>query len=1406
MLGLERVGRNDHFFELGGHSLLAVQVISRLRQMLGTDIALRELFAQPTLASLAAVVDGAAADVLSPITLAERGQPLPLSLAQQRLWFLDQLDHAAGSAYHLPAALRLHGKLDRKALRAALDRIVARHESLRTTFVSVDGSPTQSITSSSVGFALAERDLRALHGHEQQAAVARLCDDEAYQPFNLSAGPLIRGQLLSLAEDEHILLVTQHHIISDGWSINVIISEVSALYNAFSQGLDDPLPALAIQYPDYAVWQRQWLQGEVLQTQTDFWCAHLAGAPTLLELPTDRPRPPQQSYAGSSVALRLTSELSAGLRALAQRHDITVFMALLAAWSTLLARLSGQDDIVVGTPVANRQRSEVEALIGFFVNTLALRVRFDEDLSVVQLLEQVKSTSLDAYAHQELPFEQVVEAVNPPRSLAHSPLFQSMLTWNNIPAGAALPLSGLIIEAMPGKRNTVHFDLSLTLGDDGDIIDGTLDYASALFDQDTAQRIASHFQTLLAAMVTDPQQRISTLPLLNAYQRHELLDSFNNTAVDFPRDLLIHQLFEQQAAAHPEATALVFEQQQLSYGELNQRANQLAHYLIAQGIGPDQRVAICIERGIEMIVGLLGILKAGAAYVPLDPAYPKDRLDYMLQDCNPAMLLTQRALLPFLPVTSVPLLAIDDASAVLANQPGTNPDPSALGLCSAHLAYVIYTSGSTGMPKGVMVEHCSLINFWDVLKNTIYRHFPKYCRVGLNAAYSFDMSMKGILQLLSGHCVVIIPNLIRANGPDFLQYLEQHRIDTFDCTPSQLDMLLNAGLLAIPNYQPKAVLIGGEIVNRASWHQLAHAQSTLFFNMYGPTECTVDATIGLIEPSALNTHIGRPIANARIHILDRQSQLVPVGVSGEIYIGGIGVARGYLNRPELTAERFVTDPFGTEPQARLYKTGDVGRWLPNGNIEYLGRNDFQVKLRGFRIELGEIEAKLAACNGIKEAVVVARENNGGDKRLVAYLTTSGSLVPTPAALRTALSKELPDYMVPSAFVILDTLPLTPNSKLDRNALLLLEQISVDTAIYEVPIGSTEIAIAAIWQELLGHEKIDRKGHFFELGGHSIKAVQLISRIRSELKMQASLGDLLIHPVLYKFSAAIIAKTPVVTHSSLLQIRSQGNGMPLFLLHPAGGEVAYARELANWIDHDIPIYGLSAQGLHPDESPFATIPDMAKHYIGEMRHVQPQGPYYIAGWSFGGTVASEITQQLTSSGERIAFLGLIDTWHHDLVNEGELASMDEASTLMLHAEINNAEVFNRISSDLKSLAIENDIERMLALCRTNKIVPNDIDNTSLRQLLAVLHANRRAQATYVTRPLSVPSWLFAACDEVGAGATNGLTTSGVGRLTVVPLNGTHKTLVEHPNVEALGNAMTAAIVEAQKDCQASLPLL
>ncbi|OEZ96701.1 tyrocidine synthase 3 [Duganella sp. HH101] len=1135
VLKLDKVGMNDDFFVLGGHSLLATQLVSQIRGAFDIELPLRTVFEAPTVAGLLARMAltqrGLTATALAPV---ERKDGMPLSFAQQRLWFLDQFE--PGSAfYNIPAAVRLNGQLDVAALQGALNEIVRRHEALRTRFASADGTPVQVIVPA-LELVLEATDLSDLPHAERDAKAQWLVQDEAHTPFDLATGPLIRARLLRLSESEHIVLLTMHHIVSDGWSSGILVNEVAALYGAYVQRQPSPLPELPIQYADFAHWQRQWLSGQVLQQQLDYWQGHLTGAPALLTLPTDHPRPAHQTHRGATQPLTLSATTTAALNALSRQKQSTLFMTLTAAFNVLLSRYAGQDDICIGTPIANRNRAETEGLIGFFVNTLVLRTQVDHGASFLQLLDQVRGNTLDAYAHQDVPFEQLVDVLKPERHTSHSPLFQVMLALQNAPMDT-LTLPGLTLQAMGGEGVQAKFDLTFTFTEEGGRLNGSISYNTDLFEPSTMARMAGHFTRLLEAIVANPERRIQDLDMLDDAERHQLLVEWNETTTAGVPAGTIHALFEQRAAASPDRVALEYDNVSLTYGELNARANRLAHHLRTLGVGPDVLVGLCVERSLEMMVGLLAVLKAGGAYVPLDPAYPADRLAYMLEDAAPAVLLTQQRLLASLPASEVPVFLLDADAASLDGCDATNPSSETQ---AGNLAYVIYTSGSTGRPKGVTIAHGSALNLLDGLVKTAYAQFGDLAgvRVSQNASLSFDASVQQWLLLTQGVTLCPIPDQVRSDGEQLAQTIKQLRLDVFDCTPSQLGLLLQA---AGADALPSCLLIGGEAIPQQLWDQLKQAPAKRSFNVYGPTEATVDTTVCAIADAGEVPVLGRPIGNAQIYLLDAGLNPVPVGVAGELHIAGAGLARGYLNRADLTADKFVPNPFG-EAGSRMYKSGDLARYLEDGRIEYLGRIDHQVKLRGFRIELGEIEAVLAALEPVSEALVLAREDVAGDKRLVAYLVANdGEQLPDAAGLRAALLASLPEYMVPAQFVVLEQLPLTPNGKVDRKALPAPDMARSEEG-YVAPRTPAEETMADIWAGVLNLDKVGVHDNFFSLGGHSLLALKVVSRVRAEFSCEFSVRNLFDSPTVSKCCKLIQPTTSCAMTSPVPVDRR--DGMPL----------------------------------------------------------------------------------------------------------------------------------------------------------------------------------------------------------------------------------------------------------------------
>jgi amino acid adenylation domain-containing protein len=1113
VLRVDRVGIHANFFELGGHSLLATQVISRIRTTFQVDLPLGALFEAPTVAGLAeriVIARGEERVATQELVRVSREQPLPLSFSQQRLWFLDQLEPGS-PLYNVPSALRLTGPLNVAALQQSLTEIVHRHESLRTTFALVDGEAVQVIRPAET-LPLPIVDLHSLEPATRQEQARQLIDEEAQRPFDLEQGPLFRASLLKLDDQEHILLLSLHHIVSDGWSQGVLRREFVALYRACCNGLPSGLPDLPLQYADYAAWQRQWLQGEALARQLAYWKAHLAGAPTLLDLPTDRPRPPMQSFRGSRQSFQLSQELTSSLVQLAQREGATLFMTLLAAFQTLLMRYSGQEHIVVGTPIANRTHEQLEGLIGLFMNTLALRGDLSGDPRFTDLLSRVRDSALGAYAHQDLPFEKLVEELQPTRSLSHSPVFQVMLILQNAPR-TSLEFEGVQLQAVGGEAVTAKFDLSLTLAESGGNLRGALEYNTDLFDAERIERMLAHFQTLLEAIVADPQQRLSRLPLLTEAERHQTLIEWNDTAADYPSEQRLHQLFEEQALRIPDAIAVEFDGQSLTYAELNARANQLAHTLVKQGVGPEVLVGICMERSIDIVIAILGVLKAGGAYVPLDPAYPRERLRYYIEDSGTSLILSHERLALALDQTEIPVVALDrDWNSIKAE-----PAQNLTATCGpGNLAYVIYTSGSTGQPKGVAIEHRSVVALVTWARGLLSAH--ELSGVVLATSICFDLSVYELfVTLCGGGRVILVANALAIAdlGADVSPRL-------LNTVPSAMAELVRQGAL------PATVVtvnLAGEPLTRGLVDAIyANSGVEKVYDLYGPSEDTTYSTWALRERGGRET-IGRPISNTQLYLLDRCLQVVPVGVSGEIYIGGDGLARGYLNRGDLTAEKFVADPFSSKAGARMYRTGDLARYLPDGNIELLGRVDHQVKVRGFRIELGEIENVLAAHPQVREAVVLAREDHPGEKRLVAYLVGCESGL-TVEELREHLKSALPEYMIPTMFVFLETLPLSPNGKVDRRALPVPEASGRDEE-YLAPRTPIEEGLVEIWSEVLRADRIGVHDSFFALGGHSLLATQVISRIRSTFQVDVPLRALFEAPTVSQLAARIEIATGAV---------------------------------------------------------------------------------------------------------------------------------------------------------------------------------------------------------------------------------------------------------------------------------------
>ena len=1036
------------------------------------------------------------------LALVPREQPLPLSFAQQRLWFIDQLE-GENCVYNVPFFWQISGLLNISALEKAIAEIIQRHEVLRTSFSVVDESPIQ-VIHPHPQLKMQILDWRQLTEADQLSKAQQLAAKELQQPFDLSNPPLLRVKLLQLADQSHLLLLVIHHIVCDGWSMDIYRRELFTLYTAFCAGEPSPLPELSLQYADFAHWQRQWLQGEVLQTQLNYWQKQLAAVPPLLELPTDRPRPSVQSFKGRSEFLELNQDLTQKLKRLSQESGTTLFMTILAAFTLLLSRYSGQEDIVVGSAIANRNRRETEPLIGFFVNTLALHTNLQGNPSFLELLERVKQVTLDAYDHQDLPFEKLVDELGLERSLSHHPLFQVAF---GLQSGTQekLEIPGLSLTRFEWENTTTLFDLSLMFRETPQGLTGEWEYATDLFEAKTIQRMVGHFEVLLKGIVDNSHQPINTLPLITEAERQQL-QNWNQTKADYPHDQTLVELFEQQVAKNPDNLALVFESQSLTYQQLNQKANQLAHYLIQNyQIKPDTLIGICVERSLEMIIGVLGILKAGGAYVPIDPNYPKERIEFMLEDSGISVLLTQSFLLDQVPGNKLKheLIYLDKETFAqeLIDNPNSQSTPD-------NLAYIIYTSGSTGQPKGVMIEHRAIVNLSLAWAETFQvQRDSRWLQFG---SFSFDLSIGEIATALSaGACLYLAKKETLLPSQTLVDLLRDRKISHLTLSPSALSVLPQA---LLPDLQ--AVIVGGEVCTAELVTQWGTKRR--FFNCYGPTESTVIASISSCEPNGKKPSIGQPLSNIRIYILDAHNQPLPPNIPGELCIAGVGLARGYLNRPDLTAGKFIeVELFGKTE--RIYKTGDLARWRDDGNLEYLGRIDDQVKLRGFRIEIGEIELLLLQHSLVKEAVVILYETDN-NPRLVAYVTAKEKSSNLASQLKDYLKIRLPNYMIPSQIMVLDQLPLTPNGKLERRALP-----APDTATstnFETLVTPTEELLATLWQSLLKAKSIGRQDNFFELGGHSLLATQLVARIRDSFGVEVPVRKIFEQSVLSELAGEI----------------------------------------------------------------------------------------------------------------------------------------------------------------------------------------------------------------------------------------------------------------------------------------------
>ncbi len=1406
ILQQQTVSIHDNFFRLGGHSLLAMQLSSRVRDIFSIELSVRRLFELPTLAKLAEHIEAIRRQdrkPIAPISVISREVPLSLSFAQKRLWFLSQLE-GSSATYNMAAEVDLIGQLDVDALEQSLTEIVQRHEALRTTFALEDGAPVQMIAPPKAVI-LQAIDLQALTNEEADTEARRLADVAIRDPFDLSRGPLIRFQLLRLGHQKHRLLLSMHHIVSDGWSINVFFRELAAIYAASSQGFASPLPDLFIQYGDFSYWQNQYLTPEVQQTHLDYWQQHLAGAPPLLELPTSRPRPPVQTFQGGTVVFEIDKNLKQRLESLGQEVGATLFMTLLAAFKILLARYSGQTDIVVGTPIANRQRSELEPLIGFFANTLVLRTQLQANQNFLDVLSQVRKIALDAYAHQDMPFEHLVEALNPERHLSHAPLFQIMFVLQNQPL-RTLESGRVLMSSRDLFNATAKFDIVLSMEETAQGLIGQLEYNSDLFERETIIRMIGHYQTVLQAITLNPEEQIQSLPLLT-YEEYQLLKSFNQTQADLLHSIdCMHHLFETQAEQFPDQLAVIGPEidQALTYRDLNARANHLAHHLQLLGVRPEVLVGICLERSLAMVIAVLAVWKAGGAYVPLDPSYPQERLHFMLEDSQAAVLLKQEDIILDTPATTK-IVRLDDFP--LTEESHDNIRST---VTPDNLVYITYTSGSTGKPKGIAMTHRAVANLisWHVATSTL----SQGSRTLQFAPLSFDVSFQEMLATwCAGGTLVLLSEQERRDPLIMLELLKTRAIERLFLPTAALQHLAIAGMQAqaLPTGL-REVWVGGEQLRitreiRSLFSRLEHCT---LYNYYGPSECHAVTVAPLdqdVTKWAKLPSIGRAIPNTMIYILDEQQQPVPVGVPGEIYIGGNCVARGYLNRPELTQNKFIPDRFAGHLGSRLYCTGDLARYLPDGNIEFLGRNDSQVKIRGVRIEITEIESVIEQHEDVHTAVVIVR--SGNIKSLVAYVKPTEGRSLQVSDLRYYLRKRLPAYMVPSAFEVVEMIPLTPNGKVDRRALPepRASNLRVEDQ-FVAPRNRLELQLAQIWSDVLEVHPVGIQQNFFELGGHSLAAVSLMSKLHQQLGISLPLATLFQGPTIEELASIVCNHASLSSWSPLVPIRTSGDQTPFFCIHPVGGNVLCYAALAYHLGPEQAFYGLQAFGLQDDQSPLRSIEEMATSYIEALQRVQPEGPYQLGGWSLGGVIAFEMAQQLLQGGHKVALLALIDSTAPrpgDRSVDADAQVTKDESTKWVSAFIRDLsgfvgeELSNGFNEHEELTIEERDLKLLKRAGEMHFIAPDDRVGR-LDKLVSVFRTNLQAMYRYVPHRYDGCITVFRASEQDEQGiedTTLGWQQYAIGGVESYTIPGNHYEIVTNPQVATLAAELSRCLLTA-----------
>jgi amino acid adenylation domain-containing protein len=1324
----------------------------------------------------------------------------PLSSAQKRLWFLDKLQPNS-AVYNVPTVLALRGPLELELFRKALEIIVERHRTLRTVFDSADDAPFQKINPM-VPFDLPVIDLSAFESHARAREAEKIVAREVRRPFDLARDLMLRASLVKLSASEHILILVTHHIASDEWSLRFLLKEWAELYSALRENREAAVPELPIQYSDFAVWQQEWLQSESCQVHLDYWRKQLKGA-AALQIPTSKPRPSTQTFHGGIYSAVLPKELAIALKDFSRQNDATLFMTLLAGFKAVLYRYTQQDDIVVGCPIAGRNRAETEPLIGFFVNTLALRSRFDGNRTFRELLAQVKENTLAAYNHQDVPFDRIVEEVHPERSSNRMPLVQVAFALNNEYVEEQL-FPGVHAEEIEAGTGTSKFDITFVTKDTPAGLSAVVEYNSDLFHEGFVQRLLGHFEELLRGVVANPDERIARLTLIPSQEREFLVRELNGTERSYPRSACVHELFETQVSKTPDAIAFLHGSETITYRELNARANQLAHCLLKEKARAGMLIGVYMDRSVDMVIAFLAILKAGAAYVPLDLSYPKDRLAFMIADTRMPLILTDSIRAKDLPTSEVRALCLDENWSAIQQEPRQLPPNSAT---ADSLAYVIYTSGSTGQPKGVPVPHRGITR---LVCNPDYVEITSADRIAQASNASFDAATFEIWgALLNGATAVGISKDTALSPLDFARTLRIEKISILFLTTALFNQLAREVPGVFATLQ--TVMFGGEAVD-PKWVSavLECDPPRRLLHVYGPTENTTFSSwyhIKDLDEDALTVPIGKPIANSELYILDPEQQPVPLGISGEVYVGGEGLAHGYWNRAELTTSKFLDHPFSQTPGTKLYRTGDLARFNEDGNVEFVGRIDNQIKLRGFRIELGEIEALLAKHPNVSNNVVMLREDAPGDKRLIAYVIPKDG-APASADLRMHLRSQLPDYMVPAVFVFMDEFPLTPNEKIDRKALPVPEQNRPElNRSFVAPRDDVERHLVKMWETVLGVQPVGVADNFFDLGGHSLLAVKVFSQIEKQMGKKLPLATLFRAPTVEQIAGLLREENQSESWSTIVDIQPKGSKTPFFWIHTLGGDGGggffYYRKLAELLGPDQPSFGIRSP-----EEPFIRIEDMARFYVKEIRKFQPEGPYFLGGFCFGGNVAFEMAQHLVAMGEEMGLLVMLESSPPNIDQKQNWTAT--AAKYSLENLVENVKEFVSVSPQQQLAMLKNKSKRLKQKIRS-RIAPSvqGGPRVELKDVIDLANypegyaryaeTHWHALTQYHPKPYPGEVVLFRAKKQ---GLSNFNHTLGwdalvEDRVQVNVIPGTHESMLQEPNVQIVAAKLRHFLDAAQQ---------